>query len=83
MDVSGSLLACEPLINLKPSVEKLNPWLRFLTDSDGANKREASHMNGFTMAAGVCSSQWSLVCGYESTPSNKEWAVKEPAYCGS
>lgn len=57
MDVSGSLLACEPLINLKPSVEKLNPWLTFLTDSDGVKKGEASHMNGFTMVTGVCPSQ--------------------------
>lgn len=57
MDVSGSLLACEPLINLKPSVEKLNPWLTFLTDSDGAKNGEAGHMNGFIMVTGVCPSQ--------------------------
>ena len=57
MDVSGSLLACEPLINLKPSVEKLNRWLRLLTDSDGANEREDSPMSGFTMVTGVCLSQ--------------------------
>lgn len=57
MDVSGALLAYEPLINLKPSVEKLNPWLRFLTDSDGANKRNASPVNGFRMVTGVCLSQ--------------------------
>lgn len=57
MDVSGSLLACEPLINLKPSVEKLNPWLTFLTDSDGAKNGQVSRMNGFIMVTGVCPSQ--------------------------
>lgn len=40
------------LINLKPSVEKLHPWLTFLTDSDGADKGRVSHVNGFTMV--VC-----------------------------
>lgn len=57
MDISGSLLACKPLINLKPSVEKLNSQLRVLTDSDGTNNGEANPMNGFTMVTGVHPSQ--------------------------
>lgn len=57
MDISGSLLACKPLINLKPSVEKLNSQLRFLTDSDGTNNGEANPMNGFTMVTGIHPSQ--------------------------
>jgi len=47
MNVSDSLLACKPLINLKLSVEKLKPWLRLSTGSDGANNGKTSYINEF------------------------------------
>lgn len=47
MNVSDSLLACKALINLKPSWEKLKPWLRLSKDSDGANNRKTSYINEF------------------------------------
>lgn len=47
MNVSDSLLACKPLINLKSSWEKLKLWLRLSTGSDGANNRKASYINEF------------------------------------
>lgn len=47
MNVSDSLLACKLLINLKLLWEKLKPWLRLSTGSDGANNRKASYINEF------------------------------------
>lgn len=47
MNVSDSLLACKALINLNPSWEKLKPWLRLSTGSDGANNRKTSYINEF------------------------------------